>query len=788
MSVRSRLIIAFVAISVLPLSAVTLFSYHSSRTALRRAAEQQARTMATELGHRMEWVTRDLERRMDRIWTMPGRDQRFATAGWRPMPPAGSQAAPRPPTPSEPASGSVSGELAGELAGVLGEVAPMLEALEIETGRAAGGPASDQTAGPAATATPAPDPARAPAVPVTPAVPETAVGASTSGTAGGGVGAQMRRGGSEPAGAGSVRIYVKGSPPPGVPGPHGVPPVPPTPIIAVDATGRMTVEMSQVISLAMKKYQESGGEGAPSREQLTAWAKALQEQIGVGAAELERASERQVRQVQAAARARERAAGGAERTRAAAAAGERTRAAAAAGERARAETVPVKKTTVFKGRDVSLLVQQDGHEVGRINAKLNLKRLLGTVLVNSRRDQGETAFAVDADGNLHGPEGADRQLVTWFQPTAGVTEGATSVRTVNDWVVVTRKDRSGVTFGIARPIADDLRDLRRVAARNFGLGFGLIALVFVGSIPLAGRMTRHLKTLMSGVQQISRGDLSARIPVRSHDEFGHLAGAFNQMAEDLAAHQKMLLERERMHRELELCRQIQIGILPREALRLGVAEVKGMSIPAREVGGDFFNYFVLPDGNIAVLVGDVSGKGVSAALLMANIQATLRARLPLENDLAALADALDRDLEATTPPEVFLTLFVGIVDTHQGVLRYVNAGHNTQFVLRRETGLERMSTTGMPLGLFSGHGYHERTVRLEEGDLLFFYTDGMVETENEAGEVWGVEHLEPLLLQGPNTDVDAVLARVDGEVRRFRGGAEPLDDATLMVLRFGKHL
>ncbi len=448
----------------------------------------------------------------------------------------------------------------------------------------------------------------------------------------------------------------------------------------------------------------------------------------------------------------------------------------------------MKTTTVFKGRDVSLLVQQDGREVGRINAKLNLKRLLGTVLVNSRRDQGEIAFAVDPDGNLHGPEGADRQVVTWLQPTAGAAEGATTVRAVNDWIVVTRKDRSGVTFGIARPIADDLRDLRRVAARNFGLGFGLIALVFVGSVPLAGRMTRHLKTLMAGVQQISRGDLSTRIPVRSHDEFGRLAGAFNQMAEDLAAHQKMLVERERMHRELELCRQIQIGILPREALRLGVAEVKGMSIPAREVGGDFFNYFVLPDGNIAVLVGDVSGKGVSAALLMANIQATLRARLPLENDLAVLADTLDRELEATTPPEVFLTLFVGIVDTHQGVLRYVNAGHNTQFVLRRDAGLERMSTTGMPLGLFSGHGYHERAVSLEEGDLLFFYTDGMVETENEAGDVWGVEHLEPLLLQGPNTDVDAVLARIEGDVRRFRGSAEPLDDATLMVLRFGKHL
>jgi len=104
------------------------------------------------------------------------------------------------------------------------------------------------------------------------------------------------------------------------------------------------------------------------------------------------------------------------------------------------------------------------------------------------------------------------------------------------------------------------------------------------------------------------------------------------MAAGLESHQKLVVEQERLHRELELCRRIQTEMLPRTRLRLGLAEIKGISIPAREVGGDFFNYFVLPDGSLALVVGDVSGKGVSAALLMANIQATLRARMPLEND------------------------------------------------------------------------------------------------------------------------------------------------------------
>ena len=120
----------------------------------------------------------------------------------------------------------------------------------------------------------------------------------------------------------------------------------------------------------------------------------------------------------------------------------------------------------------------------------------------------------------------------------------------------------------------------------------------------------------------------------------------------------------------------------------------------------------------------MSGKGVSAALLMANVQATLRARLPLQDDLAALADLLDRELDASTPGGVFVTLFLAILDdSHE--LRYVNAGHNPQYVLRGDGSVERLSATGLPIGLFGGHGYKEKRVSLAPGDLLFFFTDGL---------------------------------------------------------------
>ena len=444
--------------------------------------------------------------------------------------------------------------------------------------------------------------------------------------------------------------------------------------------------------------------------------------------------------------------------------------------------------TTLKGNALHTDVQQNGQPVGQISARINTELLFGTLLRMTPRDREEIPFAVGADGQLHAPRSTDHATVESLKLTSVLPAEGVAVRSINNWVVATRKDPSGATLGIARPLGDELRGLRRVSLLNFAAGFGLIVVVFVASIPLAGGMTRNLRTLMHGVQRLSAGDLASRVEVKSGDEFGQLGAAFNQMAENLAAHEAVVVKQERLRRELELCRLIQNEMLPHQPLRLGLAEVKGVSIPAREVGGDFFNYFVLPGNEIAVLVGDVSGKGVGAALLMANVQATLRARLPLEQNLAKLADELDRELEANTPIEVYSTLFVGIVDTTRRELRYVNAGHNSQFVLRKQGGFERLASTGRPLGLIAGAGYEQVSLPLDDGDVLFFYTDGMLEAENEAGEFLGTERLESALASSPATDVDTILAHVEAAVRTFRGSAELSDDATMMALRFGANL
>jgi sigma-B regulation protein RsbU (phosphoserine phosphatase) len=312
-----------------------------------------------------------------------------------------------------------------------------------------------------------------------------------------------------------------------------------------------------------------------------------------------------------------------------------------------------------------------------------------------------------------------------------------------------------------------------------------IAVALVGIVPLSGRLTKNLSTLTDGVGRIAHGDYSARVPVKSSDEIGRLAAAFNQMAADVERHQLAAVEQERIRRELELGRRIQSEMLPHAPLHFGLTEVKGVSVPAREVGGDFFNYFALDSGLVALLVGDVSGKGVGAALLMANIQASLRTRFALGQGLSAIADAIDRDIEANSPGPVYATLFIAIFDPATRRMRYVNAGHNPQYIRRGDGRLEKMSSTGMPVGLLAGHGYSERDVQLAPGDLLFFYTDGCVEMENEAADMFGSERLESLVASSGHGSADDVLMAVEGAIARFRGGRDLFDDATMMAVTVG---
>ena len=684
MALRSRLIVAFLLLSVVPLSAVTFITYRSWVTTFENAARREADQSAIDIGRRMERITADVGRRMDLMLVQ-------ARGG----------------------SGTVpeSSAMRQRLAPMLGDAAALVERLEFQ---------------------PMPRPEGAPPAPGAPPPPNAPQPPW--------IGPDGQPRFPAPPGARSGR---RGGPPWG----RGRNPTPPTPPEV------SVVDVQQAIEEA-RRLSSQAAAAAPD----------------VGAL----VSERLAAALPAAQQARNAAAA------TAAAAG----ATAANAASAAATAAPRETEMQVAGRRVEIAVKQDGKVVGKAHATLNLDTTLRTAFAFSRRDQGEIPFAIDLNGVVHNPDPAARLTLESFGVAAlgpAATDGRP--RRAGDWLIVSRKEPSGLIFGIARPIGESLREIRRAAVRNLSLGLLAIVLALIGIVPISHGMTRHLTSLDAGVREIAAGNFQARVPVRSNDEFGSLATAFNQMAGDLERHQALVVEQERLRRELELSRLIQTEMLPRTPLRLGAAEIKGISIPAREVGGDFFNYFALPDGRLALLVGDVSGKGVSAALLMANVQATLRARLPHESDLARLAAKLDREIDETTPGAVYLTLFLGILDAGREELRYVNAGHNPQFVVHVGGGFEVMGATGLPIALYPGQPYTEHVVPARAGDLLFFYTDGLVEAEDEHGDMFGIDRLKTLLGLEQTKGIDTVLHEVEDAVRRFRGNQEPSDDATMMALR-----
>jgi len=416
-----------------------------------------------------------------------------------------------------------------------------------------------------------------------------------------------------------------------------------------------------------------------------------------------------------------------------------------------------------------------------LKANINGPLLLREVMQATMRE-GDIPFVLDRERKVITTDENHLDLINSLPLEAGTYTRIEE--STGEWMVSARQvPRSGRTIGILRPLSGELQAIKKTALINSSFGIAACILAILAIYPLSRGFTRQLGELMTGVKNLSQGDLDTRVSITTGNEFGRLAEAFNEMAVDLKQNQEEKLKHETLRRELELCREIQKGLLPGAPLKIHRAELQGISIPAREVGGDFFNYFPLPENRTALLIGDVSGKGVPAALLMANIQAKLQALLPMGKSMARMAEELDDDIFNSTLPENYLTLFAGILDYEAESLKWVNAGHNTQYLLRKDGQLEHLKSTGRPLGLLPGGGYSEVETTLEKGDTLFLFTDGLTDAEDKDGDFFGEERLEEISTREAGKPAGEILASIEKAIREHSGDTLATDDATMLILK-----
>jgi sigma-B regulation protein RsbU (phosphoserine phosphatase) len=246
------------------------------------------------------------------------------------------------------------------------------------------------------------------------------------------------------------------------------------------------------------------------------------------------------------------------------------------------------------------------------------------------------------------------------------------------------------------------------------------------------------------------------------------------------------LEQEKLRRDLELAAEVQRRLLPRRPPRTPIGTLAAFTLPARSVGGDYYDFVDLPGGEMGIAIADVSGKGIAAALLMSVVQASLRLMsTDSTGSCADLATRMNRFLYGSTAGNKYATFFYAQIDPSARIVRFVNAGHNPPYLVRRTpSGAEalQLKAGGTVLGLFPESDYEAGEVPLCPGDILVAFTDGVSEALNEQGEEFGEGRLEALLIRSIGCTADEISARLTTAMREWIAGAEQHDDLTFIVL------
>jgi sigma-B regulation protein RsbU (phosphoserine phosphatase) len=400
---------------------------------------------------------------------------------------------------------------------------------------------------------------------------------------------------------------------------------------------------------------------------------------------------------------------------------------------------------------------------------------------------GGSAAPAQAGGLLHRPI----EWVAFFEAT--------------DW----ETGRTGsVTAAIRTSLADmysRLAPVERVGSFNFGqlllLSLAIVgglflviqAVALVMGLALARSITGSVHELFIGTERVQRGDFTHKIAVRSRDQLGELADSFNSMTSSIEDLLRQKEEKERMEHELRIAREIQMSLLPQCPATLAGLTLAAHCVPAREVGGDYYDYLPIDDHRIGLLIADVSGKGTSAALYMAELKGLMLALSRQHSSPRALLIEANRIISRHLDTRSFITITYAVVDVTAQTLTYARAGHCPLIYVPGPYAAARdaqiLTEGGMVLGLQLDTGdlfdrlLTEVTVPLGPGDLFLFYTDGLSEAMNPHGDCFGDERLGEVAHAHAGLPFDQLRERILGEIQGFVGVALQHDDMTLLLAR-----
>jgi len=659
--IRTQLVIASFLLSILPLSAIVGYSYHSSHQAVETAYRREAAMLTRQMESRLASLRTDLEQRLAEVSSLPLHDLGENTR-----------------------AAVVTNVLAG-----MGDAASVVDSLEIQP-------------------TPAPEP------------------------------------------KGEARVESPAPPPPGQPIFIDVP-TPPA-VARFTWTNEQKQQLEQITGLSVKLGQSWASMTPQERDQTKKQLQTVQKTFD----ESMRASHTAIEKQRQAARV------------------------------ARNAGRVFNPSHMQRQRQAALLF---GHplNIGRVSAQVSSEEVIKRVL-GGAAERDEIAFAIDRDGNVYTRTAEDKKTLE----NIGLLPRLRAKRPINDipnWITAFNFDpQSGLRIGVARPVGDTFDELRKTAAKNFGYGMALLFVALIGIVPIANHITRDVKLVTVGAERIAQGDLQTRLPVKSGNEFGQLATAFNRMAEDLSVQQQTIVEQERERKdyerksmEMEEARRFQLSMLPKSVPVTDAYDVAVYTQTATEVGGDYYDFHVGANGALSVTIGDATGHGAKAGTMVTVIKTLFSGYAGDVVPSGFLRDAAET-VKRMELGRMAMALVLARLDGNRMTL--ASAGMPPAYVHRAATGdVEEVIVAATPLGTLVAD-YRDVTLDLAPGDTVLFMTDGFPELLNEVGQQLGyVNAQQEFAAAATAPDANGVIASLTDAARRWHGDQPPNDDVTFVVVR-----
>jgi phosphoserine phosphatase RsbU/P len=466
--------------------------------------------------------------------------------------------------------------------------------------------------------------------------------------------------------------------------------------------------------------------------------------------------------------------------------------------------------------DPGFLLENKSRQAGsgaQTSSPVNTETKQGGIVINGKQNgtpvllHPSPAFTV---GTLPAAAGSLDREVRFLAPLP-VLDWKSGEREPSGALVVQVRTRPSVLYGHL---------FAALGAFVQGVEYILLAIViFFAVIELVALIigTRMTRTVTGAVAQlydatrlVDRGEFSHRIPIKSVDQLAQLSLSFNSMTESIEKLIQEQKEKQRLEGELAIAQEVQAQLFPRQVSELESLEVHGFCRPARTVSGDYYDFLTASSHKLILAVGDISGKGISAALLMATIHSAVRAysveSLPqmrepvavgalagasrimaawpegIEVSPGALLGLLNHQLYESTPPEKYATLFLGIYDGRSHMMTYSNGGHLPPILIAGDGAVRRLEAGGTVVGLFDNITYDEGAVEMHPGEIFLAYSDGVTEPENEFGE-FGEERLIDLVSANRHAPLVQISEAVTAAVDDWIGDNEQPDDITLVLAR-----